>query len=401
MDMTPDVPPLAPITDRLAALGSERWTVHFEARRRAAAGHDMVELTIGEPDVATPPDLIDHAAHAMRAGRTGYTGGAGEPGMLAAVAAKYAARTGRDIGADQVLAFPGTQAALGFVMLSLVEAGDAVLVPDPFYATYEGVVRATGADFVPVAMDAANGFHLTGEQVEAAITPSTRVLLLNSPHNPTGAVLTREAVAGIGAVCERHGLWIVSDEVYETLILDPAASFASPFDDARLAARTIAVSSLSKSHAAPGFRAGWAVGPRAAMARIQSVSESFLFGGQPFIADMVEHALGLQDDGAAAQMREAYAARAASLVARLDGRAGLATRAPQAGMFLLLDVTGTGVDGAAFAAAALDHGVAVMPGDSFGAQARGFVRLSLTVDEGRLAEGARRLLACAEAVANA
>ena len=387
-----DTPPLASITERLAPLGSQRWRVHFEARRRAEAGADMVELTIGEPDVPTPGALIDHAAQAMRAGRTRYSGGAGEPGMLSAVAAKYAARTGRNVTPDQVLAFPGTQAALAFVMLALVETGDAVLVPDPFYATYEGVVRAADAHFVPVAMEAGNGFRLTPDQVRAAIASAParpRVLLLNSPHNPTGAVLSGHEIAALGAVAREHDLWIVSDEVYESLILD-GTPFASPFDRADLADRTIVVSSLSKSHAAPGFRAGWAVGPAAAMAAIQGVSESFLFGGQPFIADMTERALTGHFD-AAGTMRDAYRRRLDAFCHALQDNALLHPLRPQAGMFVLVDVSATGVDGETFAMEALDDGVATMPGASFGAGAAGFVRVSLTVGEGRLVEGARRL----------
>jgi len=242
----------ASVTDRLASLGSERWAVHFDARRRVAAGEDIIELTIGEPDVPTPEHLIEVAYAAMRAGRTRYSGGRGETAFTNAVAGKYAKRTGRDIGPNNVMGLPGTQAALAVAMKSLVEAGDAVLVPDPYYATYEGVVGSSGAEFIPVPMSVENGFHLTAEQLRKAITPNSKVLLLNSPHNPTGAVLSADEIAAIGEVCIEHNLWIVSDEVYEQLIYQ--GEFASPFDMPELAQRAKAAAAQMNLFADPGLR---------------------------------------------------------------------------------------------------------------------------------------------------
>ncbi|MFD0916814.1 pyridoxal phosphate-dependent aminotransferase [Pseudahrensia aquimaris] len=386
----------ASITDRLSSLGAERWQVHFDARARAQAGEDIIELTIGEPDVPVSAHLIAKAHEAMLAGRTRYSGGRGEKVACEAIAAKYAKRTRRDITAANVLTLPGTQAALSFAMLALVEAGDDVLVPDPYYATYEGTVRATGANFVPVPMSAENGFRLTPEQVEAAITPNTKVLLLNFPHNPTGAVLTAEEIAAIGAVCAKHNLWIVSDEVYEQLVY--GVPFASAFDNPDLAERTIAVSSISKSHAAPGFRSGWCVGPAWFTDAMQGVSESFLFGGQPFIADMTVEALTKPDD-TAARMCEKYQRRIGVLLDGLSGSNRVKPLVPKSGMFMLVDVAATGVSGAEFCRRLLDEkAVATMPGSSFGAQAHDYIRLSLTVEDEKLVQAAKRIVELAEEI---
>ncbi len=362
--------------------------MHFETRRRIRAGEEIIELTIGEPDVPPPAHLLDIASNSMRSGRTRYSAGRGEQVMLDAVAAKYAARTGRAINADNVLCLPGTQAALAFTMLTLTEAGDDVLVPDPYYATYEGVVRVSGAEFVPVPMSAENGFHLTAEQLEAAITPNSKVLLLNNPHNPTGAVLTADEIRAIGAVCEKHNLWIVCDEVYEQLIY--GSDFVSPFDDEALAERTIAVASISKSHAAPGFRSGWCVGPAWYCEKMQPVSEALLFGSQPFINDMTAHALTNPDD-TATKMRATYERRIGILLDALAGSC-LKPMAPEAGMFMLVDVSRTGLSGADFAMRLLDEKkVGTMPGASFGNQAKSFIRLSLTVPDADLVEAAGRI----------
>lgn len=369
----------AAVTDRLAGLGSDKWAVHIRAKAMKAAGGDVILLTIGEPDIATPPQLVEAAHAAMKAGRTGYSNGRGETGLVEAIAAKYRSRSGRAVAAENVLCFPGTQTALYAAMMGLVGLGDEVLVGDPLYATYEGVIRSTGATLVPVPLDPDNGFRLRAADVERAVTPRSRVLLLNTPHNPTGAVLTRGDIDALGALARRHDLWIVSDEVYENLIY--SGEFASPFDDPALADRTIAVSSISKSHAAPGFRAGWAVGPAEFCSRLLPLSETMLFGGPPFIADAATWAL-THASSAAPVMRASYAARAERIVAALVRLRGIACRLPQAGMFVLADIRGLGLSGEAFAARLLDEvGVAVMPGESFGAALNGWVRVSLTAPD--------------------
>ncbi|NTS29695.1 aminotransferase class I/II-fold pyridoxal phosphate-dependent enzyme [Phyllobacterium sp. BT25] len=372
----------ASVTNRLAGLGSDKWAVHMRAREMKHAGEDVIELTIGEPDIPTPNDMIDVAERSMRAGRTGYSNGRGEPAVLAALSAKYTARTGRPIDAEHIMCFPGTQTALSLVMLGIAEEGDEIITGDPLYATYDGVVRATGAMRVSVPLRPEKGFRMQAADLEKVITPRTKVLLLNTPHNPTGAVLSAREIAEIGEVCRKHNLWIVSDEVYEQLIFD--GTFASPLDQPELADRTVAVSSISKSHAAPGFRSGWCVGPKDFTRRLLPLSESMLFGGQPFIADMTAYALG-QPSAAASTMRESYLRRARSIANRLDGVAGIDCKIPQAGMFILADIRATGLSGDEFAMRLLEEElVAVMPGESFGENLAGYLRLSLSVADDKI-----------------
>jgi arginine:pyruvate transaminase len=368
----------ASITDRLTGLGSGKWAVHIEARNKIQSGVPVIELTIGEPDIAPDRRLLDECARAMYAGRTRYSNGRGEAAVVAALVEKYKKRRS-DVTSDNVLCFPGTQTALFAVMLGLVEAGDTVLTGDPLYATYEGVVASTGATLATVPLHPEKRFHLQAADLETAITPTTRVLLLNNPHNPSGAVLSADEVAAIGAVCRKHDLWIVCDEVYEQLIFEK--TFFSPFDDPDLAERVIAVSSISKSHAAPGFRSGWAVGPAEFCARLLPVSETMLFGVQPFIADMTAMALS-QDFDTARIMKANYVRRANIVATELKSSNAIRPLMPEGGMFILLDVSGTGLSGEDFAWSLLrNKQVAVMPGSSFGAEAKDFVRLSLTVND--------------------
>lgn len=383
----------ASITNRLSGLGSGKWALHAEARAMVQAGMPVIELTIGEPDVKTDRALLDECARAMYAGRTRYSNGRGEPAVVAALVEKYRKRRA-DVTEENILCFPGTQTALFAVMLGLVEAGDTVLTGDPLYATYEGVIASTGARLVTIPLHPEKRFHLQADDLEKAITPETRVLLLNNPHNPSGAVLSEEEVAAIGEVCRQHGLWIVCDEVYEELIFEK--SFASPFNDPALAERTIAVSSISKSHAAPGFRSGWAVGPAEFCERVLPVSETMLFGGQPFIADMTAMALS-QPFETAGIMKENYFRRAKLVADMLNGSNTILPLMPEGGMFILLDVAGTGLSGEDFAWQLLrDKHVAVMPGSSFGAEATDFIRLSLTVPDEDLRTAVDRIAAFGE-----
>jgi arginine:pyruvate transaminase len=367
----------APITGRLAGLGGAKWEIHAAARAMKAAGRPVIELTIGEPDVPAPAELTDVAVRSMAAGRTGYSNGRGEAALVQALASRYSARRGRTILPEQVMCFPGTQTTLFAVLMGLAGPGDEVLVGDPLYATYEGVIAATGAAMVPVPLRPEDGFRMRAADIAARVTPASRVIFLNTPHNPTGAVLCAQDLREIGEVARAHDLWILSDEVYEEMVFD-GVTFASPLDDPALADRTVVACSISKSHAAPGFRSGWCIGPAEFCARLLPLSETMLFGNQPFIADMTAAAVS-RPSPVAPGMARRYARRAQLLHDRLHGVNALAVHVPQAGMFAMVDVRATGLSGVDFARSLLDgRGVAVMPGESFGNATAGWIRLSLT-----------------------
>jgi arginine:pyruvate transaminase len=233
--------------------------------------------------------------------------------------------------------------------------------------------------------------------VAARITPRSRVLFLNSPHNPTGAVLRREDIRALGDLAKAHDLWLLCDEVYEDLVF-PGVPFTSPLDFPDLADRTVVASSISKSHAAPGFRSGWCVGPADFCARLLPLSETMLFGSQPFIADMTELAVS-EPSPVAADMADRFAHRAGIIAETLSGVNGLYVHRPEAGMFALIDVRATGLSGKDFAATLLDQQkVAVMPGESFGAGLSGWLRLSLTQPDDRTREAANRIAAHAASI---
>ena len=387
----------ANITERLSGLGSEKWAVHIEGKRRAARGEPMIFLSIGEPDAPPPTAILDVAEKQMRAGRLRYAEGRGEANARRALARVYTRQTGRAIHENQFIYLPGTQTALYAAMMTVADIGDEVLVPDPYYATYEGVIAAAGGVTVPVATDPDHGFHLKAADIEKAITPKTRVLLMNTPSNPTGAVFTRAEIEKIGKVCEKHDLWIISDEVYATLTYGNTV-FASPFDVPGLEKRTIVVSSISKSHAIPGFRCGWIAASEEFCDRCIPVTETMLFGSQPFLEDAMAFALDTHftelDD-----MKRNYEARARALVAGLKGAKTISARMPEGGMFVMVDVRKTGLTGEAFAWKLLEEeGVVTMPGESFGAGGTGHLRVALTVGVDQITEACKRMARLAERV---
>ena len=389
----------ASISDRLNGLGAAKWAVHIAGRQRAAAGEDLIFLSIGEPDLPPPAAVVERAITSLREGRTKYTSGRGEPATLDAIAGHLSRRSGLPVTRDQVLCMSGTQHGLYASITTIAEEGDEVLVPDPFYATYEAVVAASGATLVPVRTSPEDGFHLRAEALEAAITPRTRALLLNTPGNPTGAVLSAHEIDEIGEVCERHDLWIVCDEVYAELTFD--SPFASPFDRPHLRDRSVALASISKSHALPGFRAGWAAGPAELIRRMTLVAETMLFGIQPFLCDAVVVALD-QPHPEVDRLRRTFRERAEAMVSALAGGRGVSVHMPEGGMFVLADVRATGLSGEEFAWKLLDEqGVVVMPGESFGTGGAGHVRLALTVESDVMVEACRRIRELADGLADA
>ena len=377
------------LTDRIAKLGSDKWALHMEARKLKERNEDIIELTIGEPDQPPADILIKKCHESMLSGRTKYSNGRGEPNLLEALASKYSKRSTNNISPKNFLCLPGTQTALYATMMTLVEESDGVLLGDPYYATYEGIIRSSGAEIQPVPLLQKFGFSIQEQDIRKQITPSSKILLLNSPHNPTGAVLSKEEILELVDVCEEYDLWLVSDEVYEDLIFEQA--FASPLEIERLVNRTIVVSSVSKSHAAPGFRSGWVLAPEEVIEKMLPLAETMLFGNQPFIADMTEYALKNPSE-TAIKMKIDYERRAKLICQELANIDGIEPLMPKSGMFILLKIDQKNSNADEFAWSLLrEQSIATMPGSSFGENGKNYLRLSLTVPDKVLQEACDRI----------
>lgn len=387
----------ASITGRLASLGSEKWHVHVEGRKRSARGENLIFLSIGEPDLPPPAAIFDVAEKQMRSGRTRYSPGDGERSILDALSRHYTNLMGRPVTDRQFIYLPGTQTALSISFFCTIDAGDEVLLLDPYYATYEAVISAPGGIPVAVPLDPDRAFHPNITAIEAAVTPRTRALLLNSPSNPTGAVFTREEIDAICAIAKKNDLWIVSDEVYATII-HGEHTFVSPFMRKDMEERTIVVSSISKSHALPGFRSGWIAASENFIRRALPVAESFLFGQQPFLQDAAAFALDNHFPEVKA-MKDAYFARGHALLEGLRASNRVKANMPEGGMFVMVDIRATGSSGDVFATRLLaEEGVVTMPGESFGVCGAGHLRVALTADEDSIREAATRIARLADRV---
>ena len=380
----------SPLVDRIAGEETGAWRVHAEGVRRREAGHDVIFLTVGDPDQAAPEAVIDATIEALRRNRTGYTPIIGYPEVRAAVAARMQRRTGRPCSTDNVVLTPGTQGGLFCALNCLAGPGDEVILPEPIYGPYAGVIGASGARMVNVPLHAEKGFHPDLDSLARAVTPRTRVIWINSPHNPTGAVLTADEIAAIAELCRQHDLWLVSDEVYEDLAF--TRPHVSPWSLPDMAERTIVASSLSKSHAMAGFRFGWVIGPPALSRHLFDFLLCMYFGGPAFIQDGALAALG-SDLPEMAALRETYRRRALLLSSILAQAPTCRALPPEGGMFVLFDVRSSGLGAEDFARELLlREDVALLPCDGFGPSAIGHLRIALTAPEPRLEEAGRRIV---------
>ena len=377
------------IVHRLEGSGYKAWDVHGKAKAMLAQGADVLLLTIGDPDFTTPQPILDTAIASLRGGRTHYTPSLGELPLRAAIAAQQAKATGQPVTSANVAVVTGAQCGLYVAAMCTLQAGDEVILPEPVYSTYEPVIGATGATPVYIKLRPELGFHFDPAELAAAITPRTRAILINTPHNPTGAMLHPEELEALADLSTRHDLWLISDEVYSNFVytrprLTPAALPA-------LADRTIVVSSLSKSHAMTGWRLGWTIAPPALTAHIGNLLSTMLFGQPPFIQDAALHAL-THELAEAEQMRAAYRARRDLVCTALRAAVGVDCHEPEGGMYVMVDVQETGLSAYDFAHALLEQEkVGLLPGEAFGPTLAGYLRISLTAPETVLAEACQRI----------
>lgn len=369
--------------------GDDGWGVHYRARAMKAAGRAVTLLTVGDHDTATPEPFADALVASLRAGNTGYPPVIGTRALREAVAARVARNTAAPCTADEVVVTPGGQAALYAAMMAAFDPGEACVVIDPYYATFGQTVRAASGTPIAVAARADDGFQPDAAAIEAALTPATRAVLINSPNNPTGAVYSRATLEAIAELARRRGLWVISDEVYEGQVHDgPHLSIRSL---PGMAARTLVVGSMSKSHGMTGWRLGWVAGPAEAAARIGDLAITTTYGVAGFIQDA---ALAALQGGAAeeAEIAARYRRRRDLAFACLANRPGLRLHPAAGGMYAMIDIRPTGLSGSAFAEQLLDaEGIAVMPGESFGEAAAGHARIALTRPDDELAEALARI----------
>ncbi len=388
------------ISRRIAAI-AESATLKVDAKAKAlqAEGRPVISYAAGEPDFATPANIVDAASRAVLDPKNyRYTPAAGLPELREAVAAKTRRDSGWDVAASQVIITNGGKQAVYQSFATLLDPGDEVLLPAPYWTTYPEAIKLAGGVPVEVFAGADQNYLVTVEQLEAARTDRTKVLMFVSPSNPTGAVYSPEQTRAIGEWALEHGVWVISDEIYQNLVYDGVRAVSIVEAVPELADHTILVNGVAKSYAMTGWRLGWMVGPADAIkaaANLQSHLSSNVSNISQRAA--IEALTGPQDQ--VEVMRQSFDRRRKTIVAELNKIDGLVCPNPEGAFYVYPDVTGllgrtwggvTPTTSLELADLILDQAeVAVVPGEAFGPS--GYLRLSYALGDDALLEGVQRL----------
>lgn len=385
---------MVPISDRL--LGLQPTAVNAilaEVRELQAQGKKLVSLMRGEPDLPTPAHIVDACGRALRDGRTGYPDNRGEKGFREAIVQKLSRDNQLSFDAGtEVLATSGATFGIYAALMALLNDGDEVLLPDPIYDAYQSPVRLAGGRIRTVGARIEGGrFAISEEALEAAWTPAVRVLLLNTPWNPVGTVLTRDELVSITRFCERRNVVLISDEIYETITYDGHAH-VSPLSVApELRDRCVMVNSLSKTYSMTGWRVGYCAGPAPLIQAMFLILAQSSRGPSTFIQDAAAVALAGPQD-CVAEMRRAYALRRALVLESLAGIPGVSVLAPEGGFFAMADARELGVPSAEIRTRLLhEHGVVVVHGAAYGPGGEGTLRVSFATGGDVLMRGLKQL----------
>jgi aspartate aminotransferase len=386
---------MARISARITAVApSATLAIDAKAKAMKAAGEPVIGFGAGEPDFPTPAAIVEAAVAACKDPKNHrYTPVPGLPELREAVAVKTKRDTGFEVAAAQVLITNGGKQAVEEAFATILDPGDEVLLPAPYWTTYPEAIRLTGAVSVELATTEETGFKPTVEQLEAARTPRTKALLLCSPSNPTGAVLTRDEVEAIGRWADEHDVWVVTDEIYEHLTYGDAAMHSLPVVVPEMADRTIVLNGVAKTYAMTGWRVGWLIGPAdvvKAATNLQSHSTSNVCN----VAQRAALEAVSGDLTAVHEMRSAFDSRRQVIHRMLNEIEGVACPEPHGAFYAFPNLTGlltadvpTTLD---LAARVLDEAkVAFVPGEAFGAP--GYGRFSYALGDADLEEGVTRL----------
>ncbi len=390
----------ARISHRIASI-AESATLKVDAKAKAlqAAGRPVVSYAAGEPDFPTPEHIVEAAAAAVHDPKNHrYTPAAGLPELREAIAAKTLRDSGIEVSPAQVIVTNGGKQAVYEAFATLLDPGDEVLVPTPFWTTYPEAIALAGGVPVQVFAGSDQDYLVTVEQLEAARTERTKVLLFVSPSNPTGAVYDPEQTKAIGEWADEHGLWVISDEIYQNLVYDGLKAVSIVDAVPALADRTLLVNGVAKTYAMTGWRVGWMVGPLDAI-KAASNLQSHMTSNVANVSQRAAIAALTGPQDTVDVMRATYDRRRKQIVTGLNAIDGVHTPLPEGAFYVYPDVTGllgrtwggvTPQTSLELADLILDQvEVATVPGEAFGPS--GFLRLSYALGDDALAEGVARL----------
>jgi aspartate aminotransferase len=374
--------------ERMSRLGTEgAFEVLAKARRLEAEGKKIVHLEIGEPDFATPDNIIEAGISALQNGYTHYTPASGIMETRQAVADFVSRTLKTEVDPTEVVLVPGSKNVLLFTLLACIEPGDEVILPDPGYPAYHSQVNFIGAIPRMVTLREESGFRMDLDELRSLITPKTRMIIINTPQNPTGGVLTEADIRAVCELAQEHDLLLVSDEIYSQLVY--GFHHVSPLSQPGMRERTVLMDGLSKSYAMTGWRLGYAVAPKALAAKLDQlmINSSSCAAGFTQIA-AIEALSTPESAHAVTRMVKVFEHRRNLVVDGLNAIPGVRCVKPQGAFYAFPNVVGTGLGEKELADRLLtEAGVAVLPGTAFGEAGKGFIRLAYTQSEDELKRG--------------
>jgi aspartate aminotransferase len=381
---------MAKIASRISQLtGEGALAVFTRAKELEKAGHSIIHLELGEPDFHPAAPVVDSLRAAVAEGRDRYVATRGIPPLRSAIA-EYLKRTRRlDVAAEQVLVAPGCKMALALAMMSLIEPGDEVLYPDPSFPIYPSFTRGLGAKAVSYALREENKFQPDLAEIAAKITPKTRVLIFNSPNNPTGTVFTEAAIAGIADLSRKHDLWVIADEIYARILFK--GEYKSIWALPGMAERTVIIDGFSKSFAMTGWRLGYAVAQKHVIDALDMlVLNTFTCTAEFSQVAAIE---ALRDStNAVPAMVEEYRKRRDLFVEKLNRIPGFRCQSPDGAFYAWVNIEETGVPAEEVQRVLLEEaGVAGIAGTAFGAEGKNYLRFSLVSATHQLEDALERI----------
>jgi aspartate aminotransferase len=355
--------------------GQPMFKILDKVQKLERSGREILHFELGEPNFDTPPNIVEAACYALKTGQTHYTNSLGLYAFRETVQQTTQASRGFKPDIDQILVTPGANAIIYLAVCCLVNPGEEVIVPDPGFPTYYSAIRYCGAIPITVPLHESNQFRLDPDDLRRRITSKTRLIIINSPSNPTGAVMTPDEIDVVARIAAEHDIYLLSDEIYARMVFDGENRFHTPATLDQCKERTIIINGFSKAFAMTGWRLGVAIGPKEVIEKMGLVVQTIVSCVPPFIQLAGIEAIN-GDQSAIADMRTAYQQRRNVLVEGLNSIPGIDCVKPEGAMYAFPSITGTGMTSDEFARFALENaGVALLPGNNFGEHGEGFVRL--------------------------
>lgn len=360
-------------------------------QKMEAAGKNIIHFEIGDPDFDTPKSIVKAACDSLNSGETHYTNSHGMKELIEVVRETTFKSRGFKPSADQILICPGANIIIYYTVSCLVNPGDEVIVPDPGFPTYNSVINFVGAKSVSVPLKESREFRIDPEDIRSVITSKTRLIILNSPQNPTGAVMTSDDFVEIMKIAEEFDIYIYSDEIYSRMIFDKKLSFATPAQYDLCKKRIIIANGLSKAFAMTGWRIGVAIGPEDVIGKMNLLLQTTSSCVSPFIQRAAIEAISGSQECVVDMMKE-YKIRRDLLVDGLNDIKGIKCLKPHGAFYVFPNITGTRMTSAEFANYILkEANVSLLPGTDFGISGEGYVRLCYATSQDNIKEGLIRI----------